>query len=83
MYKLNFKKRVLIVKQKIKGITVSKIALAQGVSDRAIREIMQKYRNYSWEGLKDQKTGRPETKLNENAETVIVKNHRSETSGIL
>jgi len=72
MYKLNFKKRVWIVKQKINGISISKLALAQGISDRAIREIMQKYRNYSWEGLKDHKTGRPETILNKNAEIIIL-----------
>jgi len=52
------------VKQVLKGIPRVKVALAQGVSDRTIRSIMQNYNEFSWDGLKDHKTGRPETVLN-------------------
>jgi putative transposase len=72
MYKLNFKKRVWIVRQRLKGVKVSKIALSQGISDRAIREIMQRYRDQGFESLKDHKTGRPESQLHENAEIIIL-----------
>jgi len=71
MYKLNFKKRVWIVKQKIKGVPPSKLALAQGVTDRAIRDIIQKYERDGWDGIKDHKTGRSEIVLNKNAEIII------------
>ena len=72
MYKLNFKKRVWIVKQVLKGTPQVKIALSQGISDRSVREIMQKYKEYGWDGLKDHKTGRPETMLHPNAEIIIL-----------
>jgi len=72
MYKLNFNKRTWIVKQRLRGISPSKLALAQGISDRAVREIIQKYRQFGWDGLKDHKTGRPETRLNKNVEIIIL-----------
>ena len=72
MYKLTFEKRVWIVKQKIKGHSPSKIALAQGVSDGIIRRIYRIYKEEGWEGLKDHKTGRTETQLNKNAEIIIL-----------
>ncbi|MFH1317358.1 MAG: IS481 family transposase [Candidatus Woesearchaeota archaeon] len=72
MYKLNFKKRVWIVNQRLKGISSSKLALAQGITCRAVREIIQKYNQFGWDGLKDHKTGRPETSLSKNARIIIL-----------
>jgi len=71
MYKLNFKKRVWIVKQVLNGKSYSYVAMAQKVSKPAIFKIIQKYKQYGWDGLKDYKTGRPETVLNKNAEIII------------
>ncbi len=72
MYKLNFKKRTWIVKQVLKGIPRVKIALAQKISDRTVRSIMQIYNQFGWDGLKDHKTGRPETILNQNMVIIIL-----------
>ena len=72
MYKLNFKKRVWIVKQYQKGVSPSKLAMAQKVHRSAVYQIVEKYKLYGWDGLKDHKTGRPETVLNKNAEIVIL-----------
>lgn len=72
MAKLTFKKRVWIVKQYNKGISASKLALAQKINRRSIYQILEKYGEYSWDGLKDHKTGRPETTLNTNAEIIIL-----------
>jgi len=72
MYKLNFKKRVWIVKQIQKGVPVNNVAVAQRISRISVFKIMQKYKQYGWEGLKDHKTGRPETMLNKNAEIIIL-----------
>lgn len=72
MYKLSFEKRVWIVKQVLRGMPRVKAALSQNVSDRAVREIMEKYRTYGWDGLKDHITGRPEIILHPNAEIIIL-----------
>jgi putative transposase len=72
MYKLNFKKRVWIVKQKIKGVSTSKIALSQNVSLRTVQILIKTYNQSGLDGLKDHKTGRPETILNPNAVAVIL-----------
>jgi len=72
MYKLTFKKRVWIVKQVLRAVPRVKVAKAQSISDRAVRQIMQKYAEYGWDGLKDHKTGRPETVLNRNAVIIIL-----------
>jgi len=72
MYTLNFKKRVWIVKQRQKGRPVKEVALAQDVSERTVRDIMKCYREEGWDGLKDHKTGRPETVLNAKAEAKVV-----------
>lgn len=72
MYKLNFKKRVWIIKQHNKGFSVSNLALAQKIDRRTIYKIIDKYKLYGWDGLKDHKTGRPETSLNRNMEVVIL-----------
>jgi len=72
MYKLTFEKRVWIVKQYLKGNSPTKIALAQKISDRSVRKIVCIYKQFGFEGLKDHKTGRPETSLNPNAEIIIL-----------
>jgi putative transposase len=72
MYKLTFAKRVWIAKQFLKKIPVDKIALAQKVHISAIYQIIAKFKEFGWDGLKDHKTGRPETTLNRNAEIIIL-----------
>lgn len=72
MYKLTFKKRVWIVKQYKKGVLASKIALAQQVNRRCIYQILEKFEKMGWDGLKDHKTGRAETVLNDNARIIIL-----------
>ena len=71
MYKLTFEKRVWIVKQVLKGSSRIQTGLAQKVSDRTVRQIMRVYSELGFSGLKDHKTGRPETSLNCNAEILI------------
>lgn len=72
MYKLNFKKRTWIVKQYLKGTSSSKIALSQSVTSRSVQKLVKIYKQDGWDGLKDHKTGRPETRLNQNAEIIIL-----------
>ncbi len=72
MYKLTFKKRVWIVKQYLKGNSGTKIALAQGVHRRCVYQLLEKYNECGWDALKDHKTGRPETILNNNSEIIIL-----------
>src|SRR3990167_4928538 len=71
MHKLCFVKRVWIVKQRIRGVSPSKIALAQNVSEGMVRRLFRIYKQFGWDGLKDHKTGRPETVLNQNAAIII------------
>jgi len=71
MYKLTFEKRAWIVKQYLKGISPSKLALAQKISDRSVRKLVSIYKEYGFDGLVDHKTGRPERTLNPNAEIII------------
>ncbi|MFH1316188.1 MAG: integrase core domain-containing protein [Candidatus Woesearchaeota archaeon] len=72
MYKLNYGKRIWLIKQKLKGISPSKLALAQNVSESYVRRLMRIYAEFGFDGLKDHKTGRPELVINFNAEIVIV-----------
>lgn len=72
MYKLTYEKRVWIVKQYDKGISVSKIAQSQNINRRTLYKIIDKYKDFGFDGLKDHKTGRPEVVLNRNAETIIL-----------
>jgi len=72
MYKLYFKKRVWIVRQHLKGISSSKLALSQSVTPRTVQKLVKIYSAYGWNGLKDHKTGRAETRLNANAEIIIL-----------
>ena len=72
VYVLNYMKRVWIVKQRLKGISPGKIALAQGISEGMVRRLVRKYEEEGWDGLKDHKTGRPETSLNRASEIIIL-----------
>ncbi len=72
MYKLNFKKRVWIVKQYLKGVSVSEIMCAQRISRMILSNLVRQYKELSWNGLKDCKTGRIETVLNPNAVVIIL-----------
>lgn len=72
MGKLTFEKRVWIVKKYLEGVSPSKLALAQKINRRCIYQIVEKFNEYSWDGLKDCKTGRPETVLNPKAENKII-----------
>lgn len=72
MYELNFKKRVWVVKQRLQGIPTSKVALSQNISTRTVQKLVKVYHNYGWDGLKDHKTGRSETILNQTAIIVIL-----------
>jgi len=64
MYKLTFKKRIWIIKQYQNGISATKIALAQKINRRAIYQILENFKEYGLDGLKDHKGGRPEIILN-------------------
>lgn len=71
--KLTYQKRVWIVKQiREKGTSPSLVAMAQRIHRSAVYQILDKFDEYGWDGLKDQKTGRPETVLNQNAEIIII-----------
>ena len=72
MYKLTFKKRVWIVKQYLKGVSAIELAKIQKVHRSGIYQIINNFKEFSWNGLKDHKTGRPETILNENAQIIIL-----------
>ena len=51
MYKLNFKKRVWIVKQYLKGVPTKHIASAQKVSTRTVQILVKDYK-IRWRYLK-------------------------------
>jgi putative transposase len=72
MYKLTYEKRVWVVKQFLKGVSVSRVVLAQKINRSAVYQIVAKYKQFGWDGLRDHKTGRPETVLNPNAEIIIL-----------
>jgi putative transposase len=72
MYKLTFEKRAWIVKQVLKGMSRIQIGMAQKVSDRTVRQIMETYNQFGWDGLKDHRTGRSETFLHPHAEIIIL-----------
>jgi putative transposase len=72
MYKLTYKKRVWLVKQFLKGVSVAKLALAQGVSRWTVYKLIKQYYEFGFDGLIDHKTGRLELVLNPKAEIVIV-----------
>lgn len=72
MYKLNFKKRVWIVKQYQQGISATKIAVSQKINRRAVYQILETYKEYGWDGLKDHQAGRPELILSQSAVILIL-----------
>ena len=72
MYKLTYEKRVWIVKQRLKGVNVERVALSQNVSDRTVRQLVSAYKEEGWDGLKDHKTGRSEIVLSQNSEVIIL-----------
>jgi len=72
MYKLTFKKRVWVVKQYQKGMVVKDISSVQKMHKRTVYKILGKYKEDGWTGLKDHKTGRPETILNPKALNMIL-----------
>ncbi|MFH0701845.1 MAG: DDE-type integrase/transposase/recombinase [Candidatus Woesearchaeota archaeon] len=72
MYKLNFKKRVWIVKQYLNKVPTSKIALCQNISRMSVSNIIRDYNQYGWDGLKDHKTGRSPNVLNQTAVIIIL-----------
>jgi putative transposase len=72
MYKLNFEKRVWLVKQHLKGVSTSKLALSQSVTPRTVQILVKTFNEGGWDSLKDHKTGRPETILSKNAEIIII-----------
>ncbi|MFH1315946.1 MAG: DDE-type integrase/transposase/recombinase, partial [Candidatus Woesearchaeota archaeon] len=72
MYKLNYMKRVWIVKHYLKGISSTKLANAQSITPRTVQKLVKLYNHFGWDGLKDHKTGRPETNLSKNAEVIIL-----------
>jgi len=72
MAKLTYAKRVWIVKQYNKGVTASEIALSQKIHRSAVYQIINKYKEFSWEGLSDLKTGRPEISLNAKVADLIL-----------
>ena len=72
MYKLSFKKQVWIVKQSLTNTPILRIAQAQKIHRSAVYQILEKYKEDSWDGLKDHKTGRSETILNQNTILIIL-----------
>ncbi len=50
MYKLNSKKRAWIIKQYLKGASPSKLAVAQRVHRSAVYQILDRYKQFDWEG---------------------------------
>ena len=71
MYKLTYAKRAWIAKQMLQGKPIGQIALAQKVSRITVWKILQSYKEFGWDGLKDHVTGRSETTLNANAQVII------------
>jgi len=72
MAKLTFKKRIWVVKQYHKDVSASDIALAQKINRSAVYQILEKYDEFGWDGLKDLKTGRPEIELNPKVANKII-----------
>jgi putative transposase len=72
MFRLNYKKRVWIVKQYLHGCSTNDVALAQKVSRMTVSNLVRKYNDFGFDGLKDCKTGRPEVVLNPKMEIIIL-----------
>ncbi|MFT4297639.1 MAG: DDE-type integrase/transposase/recombinase [Candidatus Woesearchaeota archaeon] len=72
MYKLNFKKRIWVVRKYLDGMQTGKIALSQNISRMTISNLIKIYKEYGWDCLKDHKTGRPEIILNPKIVEIIL-----------
>lgn len=72
MAKLTYEKRVWIVKQYEAGNSPFKLALAQKINRRCVYQIIENYKLYGWDGLKDHKTGRSEVVLNPKVQDMIL-----------
>lgn len=72
MAKLTYVKRVWLVKKYEAGVPASELAMAQKIHRRCVYQLIEKYELYGWDGLKDHKTGRPETVLNPKAADEIL-----------
>jgi len=59
-------------KTKIKGESIVKIAESQKINRRCVYQILEKYKQDSWKGLKNHKTGHSQTQLNQKAEIIIL-----------
>jgi len=55
---LNFEKRVWMVKQRLKGVAVTKICRSQQVSRQAFYDVWKRYQTFGLDGLRDQTVGR-------------------------
>lgn len=72
MYKLDFKKRIWVVKQYLRKVPTSKIALSQNISRMSVSNLVREYNQFGWDGLKDHKTGRSENVINQTAVIIIL-----------
>ena len=71
--RLTYEKRVWIVKQiREKRVSPSKVALAQHIHRSAVYQILEKFDEWGWDGLKDHKTGRSEIVLNPKVQNMIL-----------
>ena len=61
-----------LLSKKLNGVSTTKIAFSQGISRMAISKIVRSYKEFGWDGLKDHKTGRSETILNQTAVEIIL-----------
>jgi transposase len=73
MYKLTFEKRLWIIKEYKKGVSITKLAESQKINRRTVYKIIEKHKNDDIFGLKDHKTGRSETILNKKSADLILK----------
>lgn len=72
MYRLNYKKRVWIVKKHLEGMPTNWIAESQKISCRTVQKLRRTFDEFGWEALKDHKNGRPEVRINRKAEILIL-----------
>lgn len=76
MTRLTYKKRVWIVKEFLKWKDYKRAALAQRISWRTVYKLVNKYKEWGWEGLKDHRPGRPSEPLNHKMVELIIKERK-------
>ena len=81
MSKLTKKKRIWIVAQLKKGMSVKNIALAQNINRKTVWEIYQKYKKLGINGLKTHKTGRPFEPLNSKFYRLVIEEWKKNKCG--